>query len=274
MAHDILPFVPSHRRPHLVETNPVVAEFGDDVLWVVNDMQDYHDYRAAGAGNVVVSGGILRENFNIAMEIASTDERWLFRVDDDIGVVYKVMREGTLTGEAPTVTFREAAEEIVRYTALLGAGIGGCTGLTSPNLYKGKVRTWAFCTGQMMVVAPYFESRVTLTVLEDWELTLESLRNHGCVAHMQHYVLKLIRPGVDKTGGYSEFRTRGHERITATALSERYADIVELSPPQRRRERKVSANILRLKQDAVPPEAREAQHRVNSVFRAENAEAL
>ena len=203
--------VPSHRRPHLVERFPTKPD-----VWVVNDDKDVKDYRAAGAENVVMSGGRLSANRNLAIELALREKAVSVQLDDDLRAIHRVWHDGSQWEHTTSTPIRDVVAEVWQSMRIAGTPLGGI--LASPNPYHAqqRIHTWAFIEGTVMIIDPRLTERFTMPTKEDWEMTCKVLRSVGCVARIDHYVRD--SDYMTLPGGQYGHRTPEKEAAAANAL--------------------------------------------------------
>ena len=211
--------VPSHRRPHTVETFPTVPD-----VWIVNDAKDVRDYRAAGADNVVASGGRLAENRNLGIELALKERAISVQCDDDLKGIYRVWHDESQWEHTTKTPVEQVANEVWECMRIAGTPLGGVYPQRNPFYAQQRVHTWGYIEGAFMVFDPRLPERCVSRFKEDWEMTCKVLRRVGCVARLDFYVMDaefLTNPG-----GQNEYRTPDVIRRDVRYLLRTYPDIV------------------------------------------------
>lgn len=222
--------VVSSGRPHNVER---MARHIGAATWIVqpHEVNVYVDAQAPVVVGVPgVAGRNLCQARNEALEAAFGAGYPCVQIDDDLKKLQVAALDANQKVLVETVTFHQVVRHLAAACKETGARLAGIAPTPNPFYYRGRpVNTAGFVIGSLLYVQPcILRFDTTLALKEDYDYTLQHLKQYGRVARCDDLLLTFEH--YKNAGGVVSYRSSGVEQTAIAHLKKKWPGMIRDNP--------------------------------------------
>ena len=219
---DVFVSIISARRPERV---PAMNQHAPNATWFVA-FGEGEQYRAAGAINVIESGGLC-ESRNAALEYAFSQNLPCVQLSDDL----KAIKKAHSKKQTEPMSFAKAASEMLHAAKTYKSHLVGVAPTSNAFYYNPEKphKINAFIVGDMILVMPCdirFDTNMRLK--EDYDYTLSHIRQFGKVVRVDNILAEFAHR--TNKGGAVAYRTSALEQSCISYLKKKWGNRIKDNP--------------------------------------------
>ena len=211
-------YVISHRRPQNVSRVQTLVD--GQLSWIVGDEKDKADY-----GENAIIGGKLTPSRNLALIRAFKDGKPCIQISDDPKKFKQVLFMEDGSKQVRDISFVEAAKLMLDRLKDSPFKLAGIAPTANPYFSNRSISTRHFVIGDFICVMPSeirFDQAMTLK--EDYDFTLQHIRNHGGVIRNDDILCEFEH--YKNAGGAVSIRNTAEEQKNISHLKQKWGRVI------------------------------------------------